>query len=60
MTREFRCGPIVVEAPERCCLFCGLCTDVLWDCTHGPYMVMCWVGGDIVAGLSGECGSFTD
>lgn len=29
------------EAHERSCLFCEYCTDVFWDYTNGPYMLIC-------------------
>ena len=27
--------------PQKSCLFCKHCTDLLWDYTHGPYMFFC-------------------
>lgn len=26
------------------CLFCDHCTDVFWDFTNGPYMMICELG----------------
>lgn len=33
-------------APERCCLFCKHCSDIMVDYTHGPYMTICELGKD--------------
>lgn len=29
------------HCPDKCCLTCAHCTDVFWDYTNGPYMVIC-------------------
>ena len=38
---EFKCanGKVYI-VPDRCCLTCGHCTDVLYD-SHGPYLTFC-------------------
>lgn len=28
-------------AHEMSCFFCKHCTDIFWDYTNGPYMLMC-------------------
>lgn len=29
---------------DKDCLFCTYCSDVLWDYTHGPYLIICKLG----------------
>lgn len=58
--REYRCAEYTVTAPSRCCLFCGSCTDVFWDYTHGPYGFVCDLDMDIERGVMGECDGFTE
>lgn len=49
-----------ILAPDKCCLFCGYCTDVWWDYTHGPYMLYCEIDCDTEQGAKGECEHFID
>ena len=51
--------------PEKSCVFCKNCTDVIWDYTNGPYMFFC--EKDPLAereltekGYAGECEEFED
>lgn len=38
-TRPFRCdNGAVYLMPEKHCVFCEHCTDLLFDYTDGPYM----------------------
>lgn len=30
-----------IWAPERSCLFCRKCDDIIWDYTNGPYCFFC-------------------
>lgn len=40
--REYVVEPFFsVWAPERACLFCKKCRDLIWDYTNGPYMFFC-------------------
>lgn len=34
-------GNVYGLKPRKCCLICKHCTDIFWDYTHGPYMVVC-------------------
>ena len=27
--------------PDKHCVFCNHCTDIFWDYTNGPYIVLC-------------------
>jgi hypothetical protein len=41
-TRPFRCdNGAVYLMPEKHCVFCEHCTDLLFDYTNGPYMFFC-------------------
>lgn len=51
---------ITVRAPERCCLFCKHCTDVFWDFSHGPYMMLCDIHEDVTDGAKGQCDDFKE
>lgn len=36
------CGELKYKCKcETLCVFCSHCTDVFWDYSHGPYMVIC-------------------
>ena len=40
--REYVVEPFFsIWAPERACLFCKKCHDLIWDYTNGPYMFFC-------------------
>lgn len=45
-------------APEKCCLFCKHCDDIVWDYTNGPYMVHCDKEMDYNKGFAGKCCKF--
>ena len=32
--REYNC-------PDTACVFCDHCTDIFYDYTHGPYLILC-------------------
>ena len=64
--KEFKCrdgllpGP-TVRAPEKCCLFCEHCTDIFWDYTHGPYLMMCKIRESCYPeGFEGKCSDFKE
>lgn len=42
--------------PQRSCLFCNHCTDIFYDCTHGPYMFVCALGLE----ASKDCNDFEE
>lgn len=31
----------IYEIPDKACIICKHCTDIFWDHTHGPYMLIC-------------------
>ena len=37
---KYRCGVFMYDLPEKCCVFCKK-AEVMWDFTHGIYMVLC-------------------
>lgn len=51
-----------VNAPTTCCLFCKNCTDVYWDYSHGPYMMICIKHDDVFdcGGAGGTCKDFEE
>lgn len=51
-----------VNAPTTCCLFCKNCTDVYWDYSHGPYMMICIKHDDVFdcGGARGTCKDFEE
>lgn len=51
--RQYKC-------PQKACVFCYHCTDVFWDYTNGPYMVICSIGGDTKSGWVGHCKQFKE
>lgn len=64
--KEFICrdgllpGP-TVRAPEKCCLFCEHCVDILWDYTSGPYFMMCEIRESCYPeGFEGKCSDFKE
>lgn len=44
-------GGITVKGPEKCCLCCEHCTDIFWDYSNGPYMLICNVDGPTTKGI---------
>ena len=54
-----------VWCPERSCVFCKNCDDILYDFTNGPYMFHCLKDptGEMILterGACGECEYFND
>ena len=43
---------------ENACWFCEHLDDVIFDYTHGPYLLHCGIDKDPEIGTSGECDSF--
>lgn len=37
-------GPTILCKNDKDCLFCTHCTDVFWDYSNGPYMIICDLG----------------
>ena len=31
------------KIPKKCCLTCEHCSDIWWDYTNGPYMIICTI-----------------
>lgn len=51
-------GVMIVKCKnDKDCLFCKNCSDVFYDYTHGPYMVICKLGKDTHSNI---CNSFED
>jgi hypothetical protein len=54
-----------IWAPEKSCLFCRKCCDIIWDYTNGPYCFLCKedTNGEkelIESGAIGECEYFEE
>ena len=47
-----------IWAPEKSCLFCRKCEDIIWDYTNGPYCFSC--EEDTKSGAIGECDYFEE
>ena len=42
-------------------MFCDHCTDIFWDYTNGPYMIICDIDIDPTdGGYDGTCRSFVE
>ncbi len=55
--RLYKIGPCVeYMMPEKCCVFCKHCVDVVWDYKIGPYL--CYCENDYPAGDYKTCGEF--
>ena len=48
-----------IWAPEKSCLFCRKCDDIIWDYTNGPYSFFCEEDTDGAKDLS-ECEYFEE
>ena len=59
-TREYECEEYKCYAHPRACLFCDLCTDVIFDYTNGPYMFICVKSHDTDKGMNGNCEHFKE
>ena len=53
--KEYKCEYYSVMVPERSCFFCQHCTDIFFDYTHGPYLLLCTANG-----LKGKCNLFKE
>ena len=54
-----------IWAPEKSCLFCRKCDDIIWDYTNGPYCFFCeedveWKKELTERGAIGECEYFDE
>ena len=54
-----------IWAPEKSCLFCRKCDDIIWDYTNGPYCFSCEEDVDgkkdlTEKGAIGECKYFKE
>ena len=60
-TRLFHCSNGKVYAcDEKCCLFCDHCSDLFYDYTNGPYMLICDIAEDTELGMTGLCKFFKE
>ena len=41
---QLKGGPLIKCFNDKDCLFCEHCTDVFWDYSNGPYMIICDIG----------------
>ena len=39
--KEYECEFYAVNAHKYSCFFCDHCTDIWWDFSNGPYMILC-------------------
>lgn len=47
--------------PEKSCVFCEHCSDIFYDYSHGPYMLICDLGINTDNGnLSAKCMKFRE
>lgn len=49
-----------VKAHKHSCFFCSHCTDIFYDYTHGPYLLICDINSTIENALKGQCDKFED
>lgn len=42
--KHYVCAEYECDVPDNHCLVCKHCTDVFFDCTHGPYLFICELG----------------
>ena len=54
-----------IWAPEKSCLFCRKCNDIIWDYTNGPYCFFCEEDANCEKELTekgaiGECECFEE
>lgn len=55
--RIFKCANgFSYQCPDNSCLFCDHCTDIFYDYTNGPYMIIC----DLNKEPHENCESFTE
>lgn len=64
-TKVYECDEYKCDAHPRGCLFCKHSTDICWDFTNGPYMVICELQKENdqdmpTSGCIGECEYFED
>ena len=53
---EFKCANgAVYIIPDKSCVTCKHCTDVLWDFTNGPYCFICNEDHPNADGMNGDC-----
>ena len=49
------------KLPEKCCIYCKHCSDILYDYSHGPYMMFCDCKEPAEdANTSGSCNEFIE
>lgn len=61
--REFKGEGYTVLAHPKSYFFCEHCTDIIYDFSNGPYMVVCNIEFDsdhIDMGLKGMCDKFKE
>jgi len=64
-TKVFECDEYKCDAHSHGCLFCKHSTDIFWDFTHGPYMIVCDLQKEndedmTPLGFIGECNYFKE
>ena len=49
------------KLPEKHCVFCEKSTDIFWDYSNGPYMILCEEDNvDLELGYRGKCPCFEE
>ena len=64
-TKVYECDEYKCDAHPRGCFFCKHCTDVFYDYTNGPYMIICELQKENdqdmpTFGCIGECKHFEE
>ena len=64
-TKVYECDEYKCDAHPRGCFFCKHSTDIWWDYTNGPYMIMCELQKENdqdmpTFGCIGECKHFEE
>ena len=56
--RIFKCANgSEYQCPDKACVFCDHCSDIFYDYTNGPYMIICELNKDAP---QDNCASFTE
>jgi len=59
--KDYECEYYKIRAPKTSCFFCRYCTDIFFDFTNGPYMLMCDKGKEPYDdGVFGKCDGFDE
>jgi len=59
-TKVYECDEYKCDAHPRGCMFCKHSTDVFYDYTNGPYMIVCDGNHSTKKGFIGKCKMFEE